>query len=273
MNHEISPQRRRGSAESFSSLRNLRVLHVSAVKFRFTGPYFALLPLLFSLTVGQTLSKLTRSEDESKLMLGNRVLLDSGKDGFMSIKQIRRSPDGKHFAVIACGYECNDNVGFLFNTDGSGKRKITARWDFILQDKIEWSADGKKLYYFRINSTGADPPTNGSIKSWPTTGWVQVDVTTGRKVAAVSRTLKTTASYAVFNVAPNDSLNVREMPELRTNVTGQLAHNARGIKFTGEKQKSGRETWVKIKLGSVSGWVNQNYLYEEPSSNQFIQQP
>lgn len=275
MNDKNSPQRRgesRGSAVSFSALRNLRVLRASAVKFLFTGPYIALLPLLFTLAVGQTTSKLTRSEDESKLMLGNRVLLDSGKDGFMSIKQVRRSPDGKYFAVIACGYECNDNVGFLFNADGSGKRKITARWDFILQDKIEWSADGKKLYYFRINSTGADPPTGVSVKSWPPKGWVEVDVATGRKAAAISRTLKTTASYAVFNVAPNDSLNVREMPELRTKATGQLAHNAKGIKFTGEKQKFGTAAWVKIKLGSVSGWVNPNYLYEEPSSNQFIQQ-
>jgi hypothetical protein len=194
-------------AEKRKTLRFLCVLRVSAVKFLFTGPYCVLLSLLFTLAVGQTTSKLTRSEDESKLMLGNRVLLDSGKDGFMSIKQVHPSPDGKYFAVIGCGYECNDNVGFVFNADGTGKRKLTTRWDYILQDKIEWSADSKRLYYYRINTTGADPPTMA-----PPQGWVEVNAATGRKIKAVSRTLKSSARYAVFNVAPNDSLNVREMP-------------------------------------------------------------
>jgi hypothetical protein len=91
------------------------------------------------------------------------------------------SPDGEYFVALGCGYECNDNVGFVFKSDGSGKRKITDRWDFILQDKIEWSADGKKLLYYRINSTGADPPENS-----PPTGWVEVDLITGRKTSARS---------------------------------------------------------------------------------------
>lgn len=200
----------------------------------------------------------TIGEDGTKLLRGNRVLLDSGKDGFMSVHQVRPSPDGKRFAVIACGYECSDNVGFLFNADGSGKRQFTARWDFLFEDKLEWAADGKKLFYYRINSTAAEPP-----KTAPAEGWVEIDAATGRKAAAISRKLKTNVSYAVFNVRMDDSLNVREAPGLKANVTGRLPHDAAGIKFIGDIQRAGKETWVKIKFGDLTGWVNQNYLYEK----------
>lgn len=222
-----------------------------------------MLAVAYSMAAGQTV-KAVISEDGSKLMLGNRMLLDASKDGFMSIKQVKPAPGGKRFAVIGCGYECNDNVGFVFNADGTGKRKFTTRWDYILQDKIEWSADGKRLYYYRINSTGADPQVNA-----PAEGWIEIDVATVRKAKAASRTLKTTVRYAVFNVAPNDSLNVREAPSLKANIAGKLAHDAGGIQFTGEKRTVGRETWVKIKHETLAGWVNQNYLYEQtPSINQ-----
>ncbi|MEP7336696.1 MAG: SH3 domain-containing protein [Acidobacteriota bacterium] len=222
-----------------------------------------ILAVAYSMVGGQTV-KTVISEDGTKLLLGNRVLLDAGKDGFMSIKQVKPAPDGKRFAVVACGYECNDNVGFVFNADGRGKRKFTARWDYILQDKIEWSADGKRLYYFRINSTGADPQVNA-----PTEGWIEVDAATVRKAKATSRTLKSSARYAVFNVAPNDSLNVREAPSLKAGIAGKLPHNAGGIQSTGEKRTVGQETWVKIRHETLTGWVNQSYLYEQaPSTNQ-----
>jgi hypothetical protein len=207
-------------------------------------------------------SPATISEDSTKLLFGNRILLDNHKDGFMSVHQVRRSPDGKRFAVIACGYECTDNVGFLFTADGNNKRKITARWDFILQDSLEWSADGRKLFYYRINSTGADPP-----KTAPAEGWVEIDVASGRKAAATSRTLKPNASYAVFNVRYDDSLNVREAPSLKANAIGKLPHDAKGITFTGDKRKVSKEIWVRIKSGGITGWVNQNYLYEESKAN------
>ncbi len=220
--------------------------------------YFSLGKLAILLLLAVTTAAQTISEDGTKLLRGNRVLLDSGKDGFMAVHQVRPSPDGKRFAVIACGYECTDNAGFLFNADGGGKRQFTARWDSILQDKLEWSADGKKLFYYRINSTAAEPP-----KTAPAEGWVEVDAVTARKAAATSRTLKPNASYAVFNVRMDDSLNVRETPGLSANIIGKLPHDAANIKFTGDAQKTGKETWVKIKFGALTGWVNQNYLYEK----------
>ncbi|MFN0108216.1 MAG: hypothetical protein ACKVZH_05115 [Blastocatellia bacterium] len=196
----------------------------------------------------------TISEGGTTLKLGNRVLLTSEKDGFMSVHKVRHSPDRKFFVVIGCGYECNDNIGFLFNADGSGKRKFTARWDNILQDKVEWSADGKRLFYYRVNSTGADPPANALVS-----GWVEIDLTNWRKAMASSRALKPDASYAVFNVRRDDFLNIRESANAKGKSVGKLAHDAKDIRFAGEKGKGG---WVKITRNGVSGWVNQNFLYE-----------
>lgn len=234
--------------ESFCSFRCFRLFR-----------YLQISCLCLALCSTTNAQKAQASEDALKLQLDNRVLLTNEKDGFMSISQVRYSPDGKRFVVLACGYECNDNIGFLFNADGSGKRKFTARWDNILQDKVEWSADGKKLFYYRVNSSGAEPPANA-----PASGWVEVDVATGRKAVARTRLLKPEASYAVFRILPNDSLNVREAPGAKANVTGKLTHDSKDIRYTGENQRVGKETWAKIKHKDLTGWVNQNFLYETP---------
>ncbi len=229
--------------KSFRSFRLFRYLQISCLCFAFCS------------TANAQIAKAT--EDGAKLKLDNRVLLTNEKDGFMAVNQVRYSPDGKRFLVIGCGYECNDNIGFLFNADGTGKRKFTARWDFILQDKVEWSADGKKLYYYRINSSGADSPRNA-----PPEGWVEVDLATGKKAAAVSRLLKPEIGYSVFRLLRDDWLNVRQSPGTRANVIGKLPHDAKGIRFSGEKQKIGKDIWVKITQNGLTGWVNQNFLYE-----------
>jgi hypothetical protein len=205
------------------------------------------------------------SESRDQLTLDGELLLDAARDGFMSLLEIRRSPTGAHFLVIACGYECNDNIGFVFKSDGTGKRKITSRWDYILQSAAEWSEDGRKIYYYRINSTGADPPKNA-----PDEGWVEYDLTSGRKSPATTRRLKTNASYAIFNVRGDDLLNVRSRPNRNARIVGAIPHDGAGIKVTGAGVKSGRERWVPISYQKITGWVNQNYLPEEsqPSHNQ-----
>lgn len=256
----FSPQRRkdrRASAEFLFSvlaafcvsfLRNLCAVCASAV----------LCVLAFSFSFGQESTKAQVSEDGAALRLGSRVLLTNEKDGFMSVHQIRHSPDGKRFLVIACGFECNDNIGFVFNADGSGKQKFTARWDFILQNKIEWSADGKKIFYYRVNSSGADSPRNV-----PAAGWIELDIASGRKATAYSRSLKPESRYAVFRVEANDSLNVRQTPGVKAKSIGKLAHDANDIRFTGEQRKVGKDIWVKISYNNLTGWVNQSFLYEK----------
>ncbi len=199
------------------------------------------------------------SDDKLRLTFGNRVLLQNDRDGFMSVHQVRYSPTGRHFVAIGCGYECTDNVGFLFNADGSGKRKFTARWDFVLQDKVEWSADGRKIFYYRINSTGAGPQ-----KGAPPQGWVEVDVRSGRKGLAVSRRLRAGVNYSVFNAG--DGLVVRAAAGMAAKELGRLEQGAKGVQVTGPAKQIGRSIWVPIRHDSLRGWVNQSYLFEETGS-------
>lgn len=206
-------------------------------------------------------AKASINEARDQLTLDGQVLLDAQKDGFMSLREVRYSPQRRHFLVIACGFECNDNIGFVFKADGSGKRKITARWDYILQSAVEWAKDGQKVFYFRINSTGADPPPSA-----PAEGWVEVDLKTGRKSPATTRALKTDASYAVINVIGDDVLNIRAKPGRTARIVGSISRDGRGIKVTGVGAKAGREQWVPISYRNIAGWVNQNYLYEESES-------
>ena len=208
-------------------------------------------------TNAQTASpRAVASDDNLKVTLGNKVLLESERDGFMSVHRIVYSPRGKHFVVIGCGFECTDNIGFLFRANGTGKRKFTARWDVILQEKLEWSTDGTKIYYFRINSTGADPP-----KTAPPESWVVVDVATGRKGPATTRRLDQRASYSVFNTG--DGLVVRAAPGVNAKEVGRLASDAKGVRVTGPGKLSGRALWVPIKHNGLSGWVNQNFLFRQ----------
>ena len=126
----------------------------------------------------------------------------------------------------------------------------------IFDDKLEWSVDGSKIYYFRINSTGADPP-----KTAPPEGWVVVDVATGRKGPATTRRLDPRASYSVFNTS--DGLAVRALPGVNAKEVGRLPSDAKGLSVTGPAKLSGRALWVPIEHNSLSGWVNQNFLYQE----------
>lgn len=196
------------------------------------------------------------SGDGLKVLLGAQVLLQSDRDAFMSVHRVIYSPTGQRFVVIGCGFECTDNVGFLFNADGGGKRKFTAQWDHVLQDKVEWSDDGTKLYYYRINSTGADPPRGA-----PPEGWVVMDAASGRKSGGVARRLRTGANYSVFNAS--DGLAVRSAPGTSAKEVGRLAPDAKGVRVTGPGKQSGRGTWVPIQHQSVTGWVNQSFLFEE----------
>ena len=207
------------------------------------------------------------SESRGQLTLDGKVLLEAEKDGFMSLREVRRSPTGFDFLVIACGYECNDNIGFVFKSDGSGKRKITSRWDLILQSAAEWSEDGRKIYYYRINSTGADAPRRSPVAPVaPVEGWIEFNISTGRKSPATTRVLKTSANYAVFNVRGDDALNVRSNPDRKAELAGAIPHDAKGINVTGAGVRRGRECWVPVRYQSLTGWVNQSYLREESES-------
>lgn len=234
-----------GRFRSFGYFRLFRCLPISC--------------LYLALCLTANAQKAQATEDGVKLKLGNRALLENTKDGFLSVRFVRYSPDGKRFVVVACGFECNDNIGFVFNADGSGKRKFTARWDYILQDKVEWSADSKTLFYFGIRSTGAAPPHKA-----PSSGWLELDVVTGQKRPAVSRHLKPESTYAVFRIKPLQFLDLRETANSKSKIVASLRYDAKSVKVSGERRIAGKTIWVKITHDGATGWVNQNFLYETP---------
>ena len=69
---------------------------------------FRLLVLLCPLIAGLTSSifaqttapKAIISKDQSKVLVGRRVILAAERDGYMSVHKIVYSPAGKHFVVI-----------------------------------------------------------------------------------------------------------------------------------------------------------------------------
>jgi len=216
---------------------------------------FVLMLYLTATAFGQgTSSRAVASDDNSKALLGKKVLLDAERDGFMHVHKILYAPDGKHFVVIGCGFECTDNIGFLFAANGTKRRDFTGRWDQILSDKLEWSNDSKTFYYYRINSTGADPPRNA-----PPEGWIAVNVATGRKASGITRRLSQGRPYAVFDTA--DGLAVRATPGTQGREVGRLPSDAKDVYVTGAARRVGNSVWVQIKSNSLSGWVNQRFLF------------
>jgi Bacterial SH3 domain len=214
--------------------------------------------LLLTLTGHAQTNKPVFNEDQSQMLLNQKVVLDNNKDGFMGLKKVIYAPSGKRFLVLACGFECSDNIGFLFNADGTGKRRFTQAWDLIFEEGVEWSADSQYVYYYRINSTAAEPPRNA-----PKEGWVQVNFKTGAKTPAKARRLKPDATYALFRVRMDDTLNIRRAPGSKTKIVGTIPFDGKGIEFLSETKQIGPEVWAKIQFGKISGWVNQSYLYEE----------
>lgn len=67
-------------------------------------------------------------------------------------------------------------------------------------------------------------------------------------------------TFAVKGVAPNDVLNVRDRPDGKQ-IIGHVPPNGRGLVAIGPRTKAtGGGTWVKIRFGDTSGWVNVRFL-------------
>lgn len=69
--------------------------------------------------------------------------------------------------------------------------------------------------------------------------------------------------YAVINVFPDDTLNIRSGPGVENEVVGMLQPNQTGLTRTGKSSSVGDETWVEIQNPSGgTGWVNADFLTE-----------
>ena len=77
------------------------------------------------------------------------------------------------------------------------------------------------------------------------------------------------ALYDVIDVAPDDTLNIREEPTSDAPVWSELAFNARDIEVV-EISEDGR--WGLVNAGETSGWVSLRYLSPVPAADWFTPQ-
>jgi len=70
-------------------------------------------------------------------------------------------------------------------------------------------------------------------------------------------------SFVVRGLTANDVLNVRTGSSARHPVVAKLPNGARGIHLMGESVQNGETLWVLVRIGSVTGWVNRQFLVEE----------
>ena len=70
-------------------------------------------------------------------------------------------------------------------------------------------------------------------------------------------------SFVVRGLTANDVLNVRTGSSARHPVVAKLPNGARGIHLMGESVQNGETLWVLVRIGSVTGWVNRQFLVAE----------
>jgi hypothetical protein len=69
--------------------------------------------------------------------------------------------------------------------------------------------------------------------------------------------------FTVEGVDAADTLNVRDRPDARAEVLGQLPSDATGILGMDEEQQVGSSVWRKIKCRNLVGWVNARFLVRQ----------
>lgn len=70
--------------------------------------------------------------------------------------------------------------------------------------------------------------------------------------------------YDVTRVAENDSLNIREQPDAKSPVVGQLAPDAKGVEVVGYSLDG---NWAQTNYGERAVWISTNYIKESQTSN------
>ena len=75
------------------------------------------------------------------------------------------------------------------------------------------------------------------------------------------------ALFDVTDVAHNDILNVRELPDSTSDVLGFLAFNDRNVEVVDLSENS---KWGLVNFGEISGWVSMRYMTIVPGDEWFI---
>lgn len=70
--------------------------------------------------------------------------------------------------------------------------------------------------------------------------------------------------YDVTRVADNDTLNVREQPDSKSPVIGQLEPNAEGVEVVGYSTDG---NWAQTNHEERAGWISTNFIKESEASS------
>jgi len=69
----------------------------------------------------------------------------------------------------------------------------------------------------------------------------------------------------VVNVASDDLLALRMLPDSRARKLADIPYDATGIERTGESRLNGQDIWVPIRWNGINGWAHGNFLdYDGP---------
>lgn len=66
--------------------------------------------------------------------------------------------------------------------------------------------------------------------------------------------------FAVVNVASDDVLNVRTGPGVTNSIAGTIPYYGLGVDVRAGGREVSGSWWVPVQYGTISGWVNSNYL-------------
>jgi hypothetical protein len=175
------------------------------------------------------------------------------------IGAITYAPTRNYFLVVFQCFE-GDNEAYLFRADGSGKTRVTGKWDYINYSDYQWAADGLSFTYQRINSCCLS--ADQIPASAPPQGIVRYEVISGVKVLVATPT-PPADFFRVINMQSNDVLNVRSGAGVNYPIVGTIPYNGTAIRITGQGVGVGQSTWFPIQYNELTGWVNGGYLVKQ----------
>ncbi len=76
---------------------------------------------------------------------------------------------------------------------------------------------------------------------------------------AFSAPAQAQTTLRVIDTAPNDVLNVRELPTSNARIVGVIPPDGRGLVPSGERNGN----WVFVRYRKVEGWVSSRFVYPE----------
>lgn len=100
-----------------------------------------------------------------------------------------------------------------------------------------------------------------SVAVAPTAAEASAAVTSSAAADKPEETIES-RTYAVFNVKPNDVLNVRAEPDPKSAKVYSFGPGVKRVKSTGKQTRIGNTPWIEVNFEGGAGWVNRQFITE-----------